>query len=190
MAKETNTKEKIRDLGEDLIRKHGFNSFSYKDISIKLKVKNAAIHYHFPSKEDLGVSIIKESVKRWEELLQFMASQKMGEWEKLIIFIEKGFETSIKEERVCLVGALSPELYTLPKDMQKEFSLLVETRKNWLAQLLREGKKKKVFHFDISPEAKALMIITNLMGGLQIARVTSPSDFKLIKEGLLKELKK
>ena len=44
------TREKILELGENLIRTKGYNAFSYQDISSKLGIKNAAVHYYFPTK--------------------------------------------------------------------------------------------------------------------------------------------
>ena len=49
------TRNEIIRLGSELIRSIGYNSFSYADISKALNIKNAAIHYYFPSKSDLGV---------------------------------------------------------------------------------------------------------------------------------------
>ena len=55
------TRSEIIRLGSELIRSIGYNSFSYADISKALNIKNAAIHYYFPSKSDLGVEIIREN---------------------------------------------------------------------------------------------------------------------------------
>ena len=52
------TRSEIIRLGSELIRSIGYNSFSYADISKALNIKNAAIHYYFPSKSDLGVEKI------------------------------------------------------------------------------------------------------------------------------------
>jgi len=62
------TREKIIELGESLIRTKGYNAFSYQDISSELGIKNAAIHYYFPSKENLGTSIVKTNIQRFEEM--------------------------------------------------------------------------------------------------------------------------
>lgn len=48
------TRERILELGEELILTKGYNGFSYQDISTALGIKNAAIHYYFASKENLG----------------------------------------------------------------------------------------------------------------------------------------
>ncbi|HEY3475881.1 MAG TPA: TetR/AcrR family transcriptional regulator, partial [Anaerolineales bacterium] len=55
MVKIENSKRTILNMAEDLLQYKGFNGFSYAHISSKLGVKNAAIHYHFPTKEDLSL---------------------------------------------------------------------------------------------------------------------------------------
>ncbi|HKI87734.1 MAG TPA: TetR/AcrR family transcriptional regulator, partial [Draconibacterium sp.] len=69
------TREKILELGENLIRTRGYNAFSYQDISSELGIKNAAIHYYFPSKKNLGTSIVKTNIQRFEEMIDNMQSR-------------------------------------------------------------------------------------------------------------------
>ena len=44
------TREQIVDTALQLLMQRGVNGFSYRDISEPLGIKNAAVHYHFPSK--------------------------------------------------------------------------------------------------------------------------------------------
>ena len=60
MARLSDTREQIMDRAADLLMSHGFNGFSYSDISSYLGVKNAAVHYHFPAKTDLALALIDE----------------------------------------------------------------------------------------------------------------------------------
>ena len=65
------TRSEIVRLASELIRSIGYNAFSYTDISQKLHIKNAAIHYYFPSKSDLGVEVeitVKEPPIRQSKL--------------------------------------------------------------------------------------------------------------------------
>jgi len=48
------TAAKILDSAERLVQTRGFNAFSYADIATELRLRKASIHYHFPSKADLG----------------------------------------------------------------------------------------------------------------------------------------
>ncbi len=65
MSPQKDTKVEILDLAENLLRDRGFNAFSYANISSVLKIKNAAIHYYFPGKADLGVAVIQRARERF-----------------------------------------------------------------------------------------------------------------------------
>ena len=71
------TRSEIIRLGSELIRSVGYNSFSYADISKALNIKNAAIHYYFPSKSDLGVEIIKRNLNAFNELTKNMGRLRL-----------------------------------------------------------------------------------------------------------------
>ena len=43
-ARHTDTREAIVRIGTQLIKSHGYNAFSYADISEQLQIKNAAVH--------------------------------------------------------------------------------------------------------------------------------------------------
>ena len=55
----TDTRERILDEAERLMGARGYSGFSYQDISRPLGIRNAAIHYHFPAKADLGLAVIE-----------------------------------------------------------------------------------------------------------------------------------
>ena len=59
----SNTREQIINKAAQLMLQRGLNGFSYRDISEPLGVKNAAIHYHFPSKADLVLALIAKQEK-------------------------------------------------------------------------------------------------------------------------------
>jgi TetR/AcrR family transcriptional repressor of nem operon len=43
-----------------LLRTRGFNAFSHRDLAALAGVKSSSIHYHFPSKEDIGLALIED----------------------------------------------------------------------------------------------------------------------------------
>ena len=59
------TSEEILNAAEDLLQRRGYNAFSYHHIAVQLGVRNAAIHYHYPSKESLGVALVKRYQERF-----------------------------------------------------------------------------------------------------------------------------
>src|SRR5271169_6651677 len=50
--------EAVLDIAEQLAQTRGYNGFSYADIAAQLGVTKASLHYHFPSKADLGRALI------------------------------------------------------------------------------------------------------------------------------------
>jgi TetR/AcrR family transcriptional repressor of nem operon len=54
----TDTATQILDVAERLAQIRGFNAFSYADVAGELGLTNAALHYHFPSKAELGEALI------------------------------------------------------------------------------------------------------------------------------------
>ena len=59
------TAGQILDLAETLIQTRGYSAFSYQDIADSLGIRKASIHYHFPSKADLGVAVVDRYVARF-----------------------------------------------------------------------------------------------------------------------------
>jgi len=182
------TREKILELGENLIRTKGYNAFSYQDISSELGIKNAAVHYYFPSKKNLGTSIVKTNIQRFEEMVDNMQSRSFDEWQQLDAFV-KIYIKSNREKKKCVVGSLSPDFNTLDETTQRELKRMVELILNWLTQLLASGKEKGLFVFPGSAGSKATVIFSSLVASLHLSNVLEKMDYKSYCQSLLDDLK-
>jgi AcrR family transcriptional regulator len=182
------TREKILELGENLIRTKGYNAFSYQDISSELGIRNAAIHYYFPSKKNLGTSIVKTNIQRFEEMVENMQSRSFDEWQQLGVFI-KIYIKSHREKKKCVVGSFSPDFKTLDESTQKELKRMVEIILKWLAELLEKGRSKGVFSFADDAGSKALVIFSSLVASLQLSGVLGNLDYKSYCRSILDDLK-
>lgn len=178
------TRENILELGESLIRLKGYNAFSYLDISSELGIKNAAIHYYFPSKENLGTSIVKTNGQRFEEMVQNMHSHGFDELQQLETFI-KIYIKSHREKKLCIVGSLGPEFNTLSDSTKAELKGLTEMILNWLTSILESGKQKKIFIFKEEPKNKAVVLLSCLIASLQLARILDKLDYKSIYQTIV-----
>ena len=65
MALKTDTREEILRKASRLLQLNGFNGFSYGHIAKELGIKTAAVHYHFPTKADLGVALVQRFQTRY-----------------------------------------------------------------------------------------------------------------------------
>lgn len=181
------TRTEILDLAERLIRTKGYNSFSYKDISSALNIKNAAIHYHFPSKHDLGKAIINRTRLRF--------AQHLSEWktaspaEQLEQFIDT-YEKANEQDLVCFIGSLGPSYKTLPELMQKELTAASFEIRSWVRIILKAGLADGSFSFDEKVEDKSDAIISSLLASLIMNRVTGENILDSIKSVIFTGLRK
>lgn len=170
--KKTNAYEQILDIAEELVQKRGFNAFSYADIAEKIGIKKASIHYHFPSKSDLGKALMERHRINIENFLSNLSSSHADCKERLLAYLNAIFESTFKANlKMCLGGMLAADVLTLDKDIQTEIKIFFDINEKWLKKLLVEGKKKGEFHFSLEPSEIAKQILTTIEGSILLARL-------------------
>ncbi len=167
------TKTLILNKAESLFQGRGFNGFSYQDISKPLSIKNAAIHYHFPTKADLGVALIE----RYRALLHRKTGDFMRNGGDPLVQLEGYFKFTLHEccsepTMVCPIGVLAADFYTVPEAMRDEGRQLVNETLAWLTRVLALGRDQGVLGFKGRPADKALEIMACLQGARQLARIS------------------
>jgi len=176
------TREEIVKLADKLVRERGFNGFSYSDISKALKVKNAAIHYYFPSKTDLGIEVISRAVASFRQLI---LTRKHLSWrEQLQLFIDN-YTQKQQLHDICLMGAFSSVSDTLSEGMQRELKKLASDSLSELTTILTKGKDVGAFTFKETPEAKAYLIQSALIASLLLDRVLQNNVLGQIEKELM-----
>jgi TetR/AcrR family transcriptional regulator, transcriptional repressor for nem operon len=179
MGRPKETRIEILDLAENFLRDRGFNAFSYADISSALKIKNAAVHYHFPGKADLGVAVIQRARERLAHWSQDQTAGGKTPPEKLEAFFRRYLLFLKDGQQVCLGGALQTDFKTLPAMMQAETKKFAADILSWLEQVLVEGREKRLFAFPGKAKDQAILILAGLQGALQMTRAVGPSCLHL-----------
>lgn len=180
------TKTEIISIAERLIRTRGYNGFSYKDISSALGIKNAAIHYHFPSKTDLGLAVIRHNRTGFER--DFIHSPRIEtEMEKLQKFFGI-YQRSQKNGLVCIMGALGASYDSLPEAMQTELSGASLDIRSWLRAILAEGLQNGQFSFSGPVDHKADAIISSLLASLVMEKVSGEDILGHIIQSIQNEI--
>ncbi len=173
----SDTKSKILNRAEDLFRQRSYSGFSYNDIAKPLGIKNAAIHYHFPSKGDLGVAIIQ----RYRRLLARVTrrSPQNGEQARQQLEVLFEFESGLttRDRRVCPLAVMATDYVNITPAMQSEGQQLVHEMTEWLTQVLTIGRDDGTFRFDGQAADKAVAILAAFVGARQISRVGRSDHF-------------
>lgn len=188
MSARTDTREKILSAADQLMRRRGFNGFSYQDIARPLGIRNAAIHYHFPTKADLAVELV-EGVRG---LLHERTDDFMERGGDARGQLEAFFAYSVKEcacdHTVCPVGAIAADFFSLPEPVQAAGRRLVDDLVAWMTRVCEVGRAQDQFTFEGDPQARAEQILAALQGARQIARLRGNATLHGIIDQIRRDL--
>ncbi|NDV12455.1 TetR/AcrR family transcriptional regulator [Crenobacter caeni] len=163
------TRRKILDLAEGLFLSRGFSALSYQQVSKVLGVRNAAIHYHFPHKTDLGVALIQRYRRRFERFVDSQA--ELGALEQLVNYFELSTVYFSRDRQICPSGVLSTEYPALPDEMQREALGFIGQMRAWAVAIADKGRAEGCMRYPGEPEAMGLLMFSALQGALQLARI-------------------
>lgn len=174
MTSTPDTRTRILSAADRLLRSHGFSGFSYQDIARPLGIRNAAVHYHFPTKADLAVAVLE----RYRELLRSRTADFMAgngdPVEQLEGFIAFSTTECCAHQTMCPVGALSTDFYALPEPIRAAAQRLLNELLAWMTRVCAEGRERGCFQFAGDAGAKAQQVIASLQGARQLARFRGP----------------
>src|SRR5688572_3537992 len=111
------TGDKILDAAERLVQVRGFNGWSYADIAEELAITTASLHYHFPTKADLGTRLIERYTAAFRGALDDLAGKARTAGATLAAYAALYLDV-LRKNRMCLCGMLAADLSTLPKEMR------------------------------------------------------------------------
>jgi TetR/AcrR family transcriptional repressor of nem operon len=163
------TRSRILDEGERLVQIRGFNGFSYADVAAELSLTKASLHYHFPSKAELGEALIARYAERFAQALAAIDANVTLAPAKLDAYASLYAEV-LREDRMCLCGMLAAEYQTLPDPIRDAVVAFLDDNEAWLALVLEEGRKDGSLRFTGTAADTARSIVSGLEGAMLVAR--------------------
>ncbi len=168
-AGENSSSQRILDVAEELAQRRGFNGFSYADIASALLVTKASLHYHFPSKADLGAQLIARYRAVFNNALLDIGGRSTGEADKLRRYARL-YEDVLVADRMCLCGMFAAEYSTLPRTMQTELRMFFDDNEAWLTAVLEDGRRSGQLTVRGTPAEHARILVDVLEGAMLVAR--------------------
>ena len=168
-APRPSTATRILDVAERLAQTCGFNGFSYADISAKLGITKASLHHHFASKAELGRALILRYSDTFGAALDAIDKSGADPAGKLDRYVKLYYDV-LRGERLCLCGMFAAEYSTLPRPMQEQIRRFFDTNEAWLARVIGQGRRAKIFHARGSEQEVARMFLSALEGAMLVAR--------------------
>jgi TetR/AcrR family transcriptional repressor of nem operon len=163
------TSQRILDIAERLVQTRGFNGFSYADIASALTVTKASVHYHFPTKAELGTRLIERYEAGFLKALEEIDRTTPDARDKLRRYA-KIYADVLRNNRMCLCGMLAAEYATLPKPMKEEMRHFFDENERWLVVVLEAGRASGSLRFTGSALDVARALVGSLEGAMMIAR--------------------
>lgn len=172
------TKSLIVKTAEELILSYGYQGFSYNDISEIINIRKASIHYHFPSKEDLGIAFIR----KYSRLFSLWGKRlgRVSNREKLTVFCEMYGALSNNCTRICPIGMVAADYHSMPRRIQEDAQKLIRQVEVWLEELIEDGISAGEFKPDLNLQETARQLIYAMSGALKMARIFK--DISRIKQ--------
>ncbi|SHH07663.1 transcriptional regulator, TetR family [Hydrocarboniphaga daqingensis] len=182
------TREEILVAAEELLLRRGFNGFSYQHIAVRLGIRNAAIHYHFPTKEDLGVALVRRYRLRflaWTD----EAAQCASAFDRLVAYFQTYVDHLDGRLQICPVGIFGAEFDAIPDRMQREAQMMMRDVYEWMVRTLHDGLGDRSVVFSGDAHDKAMEMAAAMQGALQFASIAGRERFEQVFRQITLELR-
>jgi len=185
----SSTYDGILDSAQALAQRLGFNAFSYADIAAELGIRKASIHYHFPSKRDLEVELLRRYQAGFMAELQTIQSSVVGSEQQLKRYAQL-YSSTLNDDRICLAGMMASDIGALSEDLRKSLQGFFNQQVAWLAEVFNAGKSNDEFSFTGPAAAQASAFLAALQGGLLMANAMGDkAAFKQLVQTLIDKIK-
>ncbi len=191
MKKGTETKEKIVQKALELFHEKGYNHTSMNDIVDLTGVKKGNLYFHYNSKEELAVEVLKEALRDYDS---FISSRMSGATPlaRLISMIDAiaAYHVEKGNGRGCIFGNMALESRERDSTLSKFVQSVFEKWESNISALLKSGINSGEIMESGSTERNARVIISQLEGAVMLSRVYS--EYGPLRESadvIIKQLK-
>ena len=180
------THDSLIALTDTLTQENGYQGFSYADLAERLGIRKASIHYHFPTKTELGIAYceFKEAgmLKLESALLQMPAGR-----ERLRGYMD-AFLQCRDNGQMCGIHAMLSDSALFEPDLQAATNRLAETDLRILTDVLTTGWESGELVFTAQPADVAIIIGSAIKGSLMLNRIPPHDACTRTMEALLQLL--
>lgn len=161
-----NSKEAILAAAQRTAQVRGYGGLNFRDLAHEVGIKSSSVHYHFPSKADLGAAVAR---RYWEDTaarLEALAATTPDP--RVCLHDYPGiFRMSLENEnRLCLCSFMAAEYDDLPDAVKQEVRTFADVNVAWLAKVLVAAGVTTAE----ASEARARAIFAAVAGAQLVAR--------------------
>lgn len=157
------------------VRSGGYSNFSFRELASEVGIKSASVHYHFPTKEDLGAELAKQYTDQFIANLGDPNKQTTASQDPIQTYIQQFRNALVEDKKMCLCGLLGAESDALPEKVRAETKRFFERNIEWL--------ERAYMAKDPSAQAKAdaLRTVALLEGAMLVSKTLDDNQaFELV----------
>lgn len=132
-------KEAILAAARRAAQAHGYGGLNFRDLAAEVGIKSASIHYHFPTKADLGAAVAQRYREDAAAGLEALRAEAPDALAALRRYPEIFRRALLAGNRMCLCSYLAAEHDDLPEPVLREVLAFMEANVAWLARQLAEA---------------------------------------------------
>ncbi|WP_299664637.1 TetR/AcrR family transcriptional regulator [uncultured Psychromonas sp.] len=167
-------KEALLKAAENKVRLGGYNNFSFRELATEVGIKSASVHYHFPTKADLGAALAHQYTNSFLSALGEPNEIKEKGQNPIDIYTDLFRQALLEDDKMCLCGLLGAQSESLPDKVRLEVKRFFELNLSWLRTAHSANNEQ-------DPVYAAIMTMSVLEGGMMISKALNDhSYFKLL----------
>src|SRR5689334_10787320 len=129
-----NAREAILEAAKQTAQTRGYGGLNFRDLAETVGIKSASIHYHFPTKADLGAAVAE---RYWQDTAGVLAAmrEEAPDASRALARYPDIFRRSLEDgNRLCLCSFMSAEYADLPEPVRREVQMFGDVNVAWLSE--------------------------------------------------------
>jgi TetR/AcrR family transcriptional repressor of nem operon len=159
-----NKRDQILDAAEDMMRIAGYNGFSTREVAGAVSIKAASVHYHFPTKSDIGAAVAERYTQRFIEALG-EPDAFMDPATALSFYIDAFRTALVRDGKLCLCAVLGAEIGDLPEAVGDSTRSFFAQNLAWLMRALTADGEKPT-----SAQSRATHVLASVEGAMILSK--------------------
>jgi TetR/AcrR family transcriptional repressor of nem operon len=161
------TRETIMGAARRMVQARGYNALSFRELAKEVGIKSASIHYHFPTKGDLGGALARRYTEDGSAYLENLLAVSPDVETCFRRYTEVFRDALLEGNRMCLCGIMAAEHDDLPAEVRAEVDDFTDMNIRWLSKLLARQQPKAGLE---EIRQRALAIFAAIEGAQLVAR--------------------
>ncbi len=167
-----NTREKLLDVAQKLIERHGVNAMSFQDLSDEVGIRKASVHHHFANKAEMIKALTARQIAVFNRELQSLSKCRANGKTKLKRYCDL-FVANLESGTICrgcLFGMLMAEFSSVDEDVRRQICRFADRNVDVIETILVEGMNDGSIRPAKTTKAMARMVFAAVEGGMLVAR--------------------